>query len=70
MKSRLQHVGGSPSIFPARQRLFERYEYNGCADAMSKNALFEPFLYKNEHFTKTVSGQIFGKHSITRPFFI
>jgi len=46
------------------------YEYNGCADAMSKNGLFEPFIYKNEHFTKTVSGQIFGKHSITRPFFI
>jgi hypothetical protein len=46
------------------------YEYNGCADAMSKNGLFEPFIYKNEHFTKTVAGQIWGTHSITRPSFI
>jgi hypothetical protein len=24
---------------------------------VSKNGLFEPFMYKNEHFTKTGSGQ-------------
>ena len=27
----------------------------------SKNGLFEPFVYKNEHFTKTGSGQTYGK---------
>ena len=30
-------------------------------DAVSKNGLFEPFLYKNEHFAKTGSGQTQGK---------
>jgi sodium-coupled neutral amino acid transporter 2 len=30
---------------------------------VSKNGLFEPFSYKNEHFTKTGSGQTLGKHS-------
>jgi hypothetical protein len=28
---------------------------------VSKNGLFEPFIYKNEHFTKTGSGQTWGK---------
>ena len=28
--------------------------------AVSKNGLFEPFMYKNEHFTKTGSGQTCG----------
>jgi hypothetical protein len=28
-----------------------------AAVAPSKNRLFEPFIYKNEHFTKTGSGQ-------------
>ena len=30
-------------------------------DAVSKNGLFEPFLYKNEHFAKTGWGQTQGK---------
>jgi hypothetical protein len=28
---------------------------------VSKNGLFEPFMYKNEHFTKTGSGQTQGR---------
>jgi hypothetical protein len=28
---------------------------------VSKSGLFEPFIYKNEHFTKTGSGQTWGK---------
>jgi hypothetical protein len=29
--------------------------------AVSKNGLFAPFIYQNEHFTKTGSGQTQGK---------
>ena len=29
----------------------------GTGAAVSKNGHFEPFIYKNEHFTKTGSGQ-------------
>ena len=28
---------------------------------VSKNGLFEPFIYKNDHFAKTGSGQTQGK---------
>jgi hypothetical protein len=28
-----------------------------AAPKVSKNGLFEPFIYKNDHFTKTGSGQ-------------
>jgi hypothetical protein len=28
-----------------------------------KTPLFAPFVYKNDHFTKTGSGQTWGKHS-------
>jgi hypothetical protein len=28
---------------------------------VSKNGLFAPFIYKNEHYTKTGSGQTLGK---------
>jgi hypothetical protein len=33
----------------------------------AKNGIFEPFifLYKNDHFAKTGSGQTWGKHSKT-----
>jgi hypothetical protein len=33
----------------------------GSMRQVSKNGLFEPFIYKNEHFTKTGSGQTQGK---------
>jgi hypothetical protein len=44
----------------------ERFEYDTCvalhtwhadAQAGKKTALFEPFIYKNQHFTKTDSGR-------------
>jgi hypothetical protein len=30
--------------------------------AVSENGLFEPFIYTNDHFTKTGSGQTYSKH--------
>jgi hypothetical protein len=27
----------------------------------AKNGIFEPFIYKNDHFAKTGSGQTYGK---------
>jgi hypothetical protein len=36
---------------------------------VSKNGLFEPFIYKNDHFTKTGSGQTWGKLQ-KRTFFL
>ena len=43
----------APSVRPAESTAF----------LPSKNGLFEPFVYENEHFTKTGSGQTQGKHS-------
>ena len=37
---------------------------------MSKNGLFEPFIFKNEHLTKTGSGQTWRNHSKKGPFFL
>jgi hypothetical protein len=37
---------------------------------VSKNGLLEPFIFKNEHFTKTGSGQNIGKTQNKRPFFL
>ena len=33
----------------------------GLYNSASKNGLFEPFVYKCDHFTKTGSGQTYGK---------
>jgi hypothetical protein len=30
---------------------------NNAADGPAKNGIFEPFIYKNDHFAKTGSGQ-------------
>jgi carboxylesterase type B len=46
----LQHFGGN------NQQVLMFGESSG--GTVSKNGLFEPFSYKNEHFTKTGSGQI------------
>jgi hypothetical protein len=37
---------------------------------VSKNGLFEPFIHKNDHFTKTGSGQTKGKLKKNGPFFL
>jgi hypothetical protein len=39
----------------------------GSARLVSKNGLFEPFMYTNEHFTKTGSGQTLGKQRTVFP---
>ena len=36
---------------------------------MSRNGLFEPLIHKNDHFTKTGSGQTYGKLP-KRPFYL
>ena len=35
----------------------------GLLAVLSENGLFEPSIYKNDHFTETGSGQTQGKHS-------
>jgi hypothetical protein len=40
----------------------------GEQEYLIKNGLVKPFLYKNDHFAKTGSGQTYGKHSQKRPF--
>jgi hypothetical protein len=35
----------------------------------AKNGIFEPFIYKNDHFAKTGSGQTQGKLKNEVPFF-
>jgi hypothetical protein len=34
----------------------------------AKNGIFEPFIYKNEHFAKTGSGQTQGNTQKKMPF--
>ena len=71
-ETRLERAIESASLInEARRRGATDMELLACVrTAVSKNGLFEPFIYENEHFTKTGSGQTQGKHSTKGPFFL
>jgi hypothetical protein len=57
-------TGGAPSQDLIGRRIVYQFEITSATTRevvsvswVSKNGLFEPFMYKNEHFTKTGSGQ-------------
>jgi hypothetical protein len=48
-------------IAHAHRRSLQGYIDGGLRPKVRKTPLFEPFIYENEHFTKTGSGQTEGK---------
>ena len=52
------HNKTTPSIYAGENCAVDT---NECLTAGAQNAFFAPFLYKNDDFTKTGSGQTYGK---------